>query len=310
MSSSAMALRPAVLRRSVLGATRVQCRYISMPSKGKMLREMQKAAMKDAKKTDTQSMSAMQKKANEEYFKFGGGPLFPGTFVALPLSRYPSGVSNFLNYSWYRLRSWGIEYMSLLQFKLKSMPGWTTRPKWKIGRGKIAPTAKNMYMEMLEAFAAGDKATINDLCLGQFSKKLTAAIDRRNPAERVTFELVNLNKTWLYPRVLAHQVHNINPHDKDNSTQQAVIAIASTQRVAKFKKATSELIPGSKKVQDKVEYVVLSRQVNEKTFLSSPWRIWGTVPATTLEAFNEEQEWLMREQAQRAGWKGPTNSTK
>ncbi|KAF5974106.1 hypothetical protein J7337_008827 [Fusarium musae] len=305
MSLSAKALRPAALRQSVLGAARVQCRYMSMPSKGKILREMQKAASKDTKKTDTQSMSAIQKKANDEYFKGGGGPLFPGTFVSLPFSRYPSGASNLLNYSWYRLRQFGFEYLSLLQWKLKSMPDWTTRPKWKIARSKIAPTAKNMYIEMLGAFAAGDKAAINELCLGQFGKKLIAAIDRRNPAERVTFELVKLNSTWAYPRVMAHQVHNVNPHDKEHSTEQAVVAIASTQRVAKYKKATGELIPGSTKVQDKIEYVVVSRQISEKTFQSGQWRIWGTISPTTLEAFQEEQDWITREQAKRAGWEGP-----
>ncbi|KAH6992632.1 hypothetical protein EDB82DRAFT_574321 [Fusarium venenatum] len=305
MSSSVMALRPAILRQSVLGATRVQCRYMSMPSRERMLREMRRTATKDSKRTDVESMSAIQKKANDEYFKSGGGPLFPGTFVPLPLSRYPSSLPSALNYTWYRFRQWGIEFLSLLQFKLKSMPGWTTRPKWKIGRGKIAPTAKNMYMEMLGAFAAGDKSTINNLCLGQFGKKLTAAIDRRNAGERVTFELLKLNKSLFYPRVVAHQVHNINPHDKDNCTEQAVIAISSTQRVAKYKKPSGQLIPGSTKVQDKLEYVVLSRQVSEKTFQATPWRIWGTVPATTLESYQEEQDWIMREQAQRAGWKGP-----
>ncbi|KAK2673075.1 hypothetical protein RAB80_010618 [Fusarium oxysporum f. sp. vasinfectum] len=244
-----MALRPAALRQSVLGAARVQCRHMSMPSKGKILREMQKAAYKDTKKTDTQSMSAIQKKANDEYFKGGGGPLFPGTFVSLPFSRYPSGASNLFNYSWYRLRQFGFEYFSLLQMKLKSMPDWTTRPKWKIARSKIAPTAKNMYIEMLGAFAAGDKAAVNELCLGQFGKKLIAAIDRRNPAERVTFELVKLNSTWAYPRVMAHQVHNVNPHDKEHSTEQAVVAIASTQKVAKYKKATGELIPRKHKAR-------------------------------------------------------------
>ncbi|KAF4436590.1 tim44-like domain-containing protein [Fusarium austroafricanum] len=251
-------------------------------------------------------MSAIQKKANDEYFKAGGGPLFPGTFVSLPISRYPSDVSSFLTYSWYRFRQWGFEYISLLQMKLKSMPNWTTRPKWKIARGKIAPTAKNMYMEMLGAFAAGDKAAINELCLGQFGKKLIAAIDRRNPAEVVTFELVKLNKTLVYPRVMGHQVHNINPHDKDHSTEQAIVAIASTQRVTKLKKATGEIIPGSTKVQDKLEYVVLSRQISEKTFQAGHWRIWGTISPTTLESFKAEEDWINREQAKRAGWDGPT----
>ena len=78
MSSSAMALRPAILRQSVFGAARVQCRYMSMPSRERMLREMRRAATKDSKKTDVESMSAIQKKANDEYFKSGGGPLFPG----------------------------------------------------------------------------------------------------------------------------------------------------------------------------------------------------------------------------------------
>jgi protein MBA1 len=51
---------------------------MSMPSRERMLREMRRAATKDSKKTDVESMSAIQKKANDEYFKSGGGPLFPG----------------------------------------------------------------------------------------------------------------------------------------------------------------------------------------------------------------------------------------
>ncbi|KAJ4231080.1 hypothetical protein NW759_003061 [Fusarium solani] len=305
-ASSTMALRPGALRRGVMGTVGVQfARYSSIPSRAKMVREMEKTARQESKKMEAESMSVMQKRANDEYFRSGGGPLFPGTFVPLPLSRYPGGT-NFFRYSWYRLRQWGIETLSVLQFKLKSMPDWTTRPKWKAARGKIAPTAKVMYTEMLTAFAAGDKAAINSLCLGQFAKKLTAAIDRRNPTERTSFELVKFNKTLFYPRVVAHQVHAVNPYDKDNSTEQAVIAIASTQRASKYKKSTGELIPGSTKVQEKIEYVALSRQVSDKTYQSGSWRIWGTVPATTLEAYLEEQAWINVEQAKRAGWTGPT----
>ncbi|KAL2689362.1 hypothetical protein Neosp_003415 [[Neocosmospora] mangrovei] len=301
-----MALRPGALRRGVMGTVGAQfARYSAMPSRAKMVREMEKNARRESKKMEAESMSEMQMRANNEYFKSGGGPLFPGTFVTLPLSRYPGGT-NFFRYSWYRLRQWGIETLSVLQFKLKSMPDWTTRPKWKAARSKIAPTAKVMYTEMLAAFAAGDKATINTLCLGQFAKKLTAAIDRRNPTERTSFELVKFNKTLFYPRVVAHQVHAVNPYDKENQTEQAVIAIASTQRASKYKKSTGELIPGSTKVQEKIEYVALSRQVNERTYQSGRWRIWGTVPATTLEAYLEEQDWINMEQAKRAGWTGPT----
>lgn len=332
------ALSALTLRGGVLGTAGLQfTRSASMPSRERMVREMEKTAREGAKKTDIETMSQIQKRANDEYFKSGGGPLFPGkwcqfspsmwlarspwfyrygeestnalsrlgTFVPLPVSRYPRNPRDFLRYQWYRIFQWGIETISLLNFKLTSMPNWTTRPKWKAARGKIAPTAKVMYTEMLMAFAAGDKATINSMCLGNFAKKLTAAIDRRKANERTVFELVSFNKGLFYPRVVAHQIHNVNPHDKDMFTEQAVVAICSTQKASRHNASDGSLIPGSTKVQQKVEHVVLSRQVSETTYQSGPWRIWGTVPVTTMESYKQEQDWIRREQAKRAGWEGP-----
>ncbi|KAK7414168.1 hypothetical protein QQX98_006954 [Neonectria punicea] len=298
------ALSPLSLRKCLVG---VQfARAASMPSRGQMIREMQKTAREGAKKTDVMTMSQIQRQANDEYFRSGGGPLFPGTFVPLPVSQYPRNPRTFLTYQWYRIFQWGIETISVLNFKLKSMPNWTTRPKWKAARGKIAPTAKAMYTEMLTAFAAGDKATINNICLGNFAKKLSAAIDRRKPGERTTFELLGFNKKLFYPRVVAHQVHNVNPHDKDMFTEQAVVAICSTQKAARYNASSGELVPGSTRLQQKVEHVVLSRQVSETTYEAGPWRIWGTVPVTTMDAYKEEQAWIRQEQAKRAGWEEPS----
>lgn len=184
------------------------------------------------------------------------------------------------------------------------MPNWTTRPKFKVGRGRIAPTAKAMYTEMLTAFAAGDRETIRTICLGNFGNKLLAAIDRRDPSVKMSFEVVSFTKPLFYPRVAAHQINQINPDDKEHLTEQAVVAISSKQRVTKHRAATGELIPGSAKIQDKVEHVVLSRTVSVRTFQpTGPWKIWGTVPVTTLEGYRSEQAWIRKEQAKQAGWK-------
>ncbi|KAI5464372.1 hypothetical protein BGZ63DRAFT_377548 [Mariannaea sp. PMI_226] len=297
-ASSALALRPCIQ-----GTARIQfVRAFSMPSMGKMTREMEKMAREGSKKTDMETMTQIQKKANDEYFRSGGGPVFPGTFVSLPISQYPSNPAEFLRYQWYRIFQWGVEFLSVLQFKLQSMPDWTTRPKWKAARGKIAPTAKAMYVDMLSGFAAGDKRVINQLCLGNFGKKLIAAIDRRPANEITKFEVMSFDKGLFYPRVVAHQVHNVNPNDNEMYTEQAVVAILSTQKVTRHKASTGELIQGSTKIQQKVEHVVLSRQVSNKTYQSSQWRIWGTVPVTTMERYLEEQDWIRREQAKRAGW--------
>ncbi|OPB38547.1 hypothetical protein A0O28_0016530 [Trichoderma guizhouense] len=278
--------------------------YATQPSRSRTMREMDRAARAGSSRmTKEQSISQLQKMANAEYFKDGGGPLFPGTFVTLPLSRLPLNPADFAQYQWSRLRHWVIETVSMLNFKLKSMPNWTTRPQWKARRGKIAPTAKALYQEVLEAFAAGDKATLERICVNDFAKKLIAAIDRRNPRERVHFEVTKYNSSLFYPKRIAHQIHQINMYDKNLMTEQAVVAISSTQQVSRYDASTGETIPGSVKIQDKVEYVVLSRQVNAVTFESDAWRVWGTTSPTTLEAYLEEKEAIDKEQARRAGWK-------
>nr|AST15013.1 hypothetical protein [Trichoderma spinulosum]AST15020.1 hypothetical protein [Trichoderma spinulosum] len=278
--------------------------YATQPSRSRTMREMDRAARAGSSKmTKEQSISQLQKMANAEYFKDGGGPLFPGTFVSLPLSRVPLNPADFAQYQWNRLRHWVIETVSLLNFKLKSMPNWTTRPQWKARRGKIAPTAKALYQEVLEAFAAGDKATLERLCVNDFAKKLIAAIDRRNPRERVRFEVTKYNGPLFYPKRSAHQIHQINVYDKNVMTEQAVVAISSTQQVSRYDASTGETIPGSVKIQDKVEYVVLSRQVSAVTFQADAWRVWGTTAPTTLEVYLEEKDAIDKEQARRAGWK-------
>lgn len=183
------------------------------------------------------------------------------------------------------------------------MPNWTTRPKWKARRGKIAPTAKAMYREMLEAFAAGDQAAITRLCLPQFAKKLNSAIERRDPRQQVDFELVKYTKGLFYPWLMSHQIHQVNPHDKTLVTEQAVVGISSRQQLSRRDIATGAVIPGSLRIQDKIEYVVLSRQASSTTFVAEPWRIWGTTSATTTETYLEEQRVIDKEQAKRSGWK-------
>ncbi|KAL7917615.1 hypothetical protein ACQKWADRAFT_27720 [Trichoderma austrokoningii] len=289
-----MSLRPWRAAQSSVRNVAVNMSRQYATSRSRTMREMERAAR--GSRTE-QSMSQLQRMANAEYFR-DGGPLIPGTFVSLPLSRMPRHPGDFAQYQWNRLRHWTIEAVSLLSFKLKSMPSWTSRPQWKARQGRIAPTAKALYREVLEAFAAGDKATLERICVGDFARKLVAAIDRRNPRERVDFEM-RYNGLW-YPRRVAHQIHQINVYDKHLMTEQAVVAVSSRQRVSRHD--GSGEIPGSVRVQDKVEYVVLSREVSGVTFAADGWRVWGTTGATTLGGVLAEREAMEREQARRAGW--------
>lgn len=180
---------------------------------------------------------------------------------------------------------------------------WTTRPRFKAHRGQIAPTAKAMYRELLEAFAAEDKTTIKKLCTPAFAEKFIYAIDRRKKTERVNWQLVKYKQPLIYPKLMSHMIATPNPRDKTNMIEQAVVAISSLQRMSKSKKPNGELIAGSEKKQDSLEYVVLWRNIKSTTWEKSAWSIWGTTEPTTLDSIAEAARHWEKERAKMAGWK-------
>jgi len=73
---------------------------------------------------------------------------------------------------------------------------------------------------------------------------------------------------------------------------QAVVRIASRQkltRLTKGKNGGMEIVPGSGKEKDVVEYVVLQRQY--EGWREGEWQVWGTTKETTLE---DVEEWERR----------------
>lgn len=225
------------------------------------------------------------------------------TFVSAPLSKYPKHPTDFLSYQWHRTKSWFAARMSVLGAKVDSMgKKWTTKPKLKIHRGKIAPTAKTMYCEVLEAFAAGDRATIRKLCTPAYADKFLMAIERRKASERLHFDIKD-GKGLFYPKLSSHMIGDGSFYAKNSLLEQAVVAISTKQELYKTKTSTGEMIPGTVKVQDRVEYIVLLREIKTDTYERTPWRIWGTTNVTTLQKMRERAKFWEDQQAKMAGWK-------
>lgn len=164
---------------------------------------------------------------------------------------------------------------------------------------------------MLEAFAAGDKETLSRLCTPHFAGKLLAAVDRRPRDERVHFELVRYNKPLFYPRLSSYLIGMFNPFDKYSLREQAVVAIASTQAMTRTQSSQKgKDIPRTLQTQqDKVEYVVLVRDVDSKTWQSTSWQIWGTTTFTTLQQSRDHHAAMVQHQTKAAGWKQPSGSS-
>jgi protein MBA1 len=164
-----------------------------------------------------------------------------------------------------------------------------------------------MYREVLEAFAAGDVETIQRLCTPSYAQRLIAAVTRRDPREEVHFEVVKYHQPWRFPKLKSHQIRAANELEQDQLTEQAVVAISSTQRLTRKNKVSGQIVPGSTKVQDKVEFVVLARNMDKKTWEMEPWRIWGTISDTPLEKYLAEKTETEEKQDQHVKWKNSTS---
>ncbi|PHH64078.1 hypothetical protein CDD81_5071 [Ophiocordyceps australis] len=226
-------------------------------------------------------------------------PLLPVTFVACPLSQCPRSPRKFALYQWWRIKFLLSNTAGILQFKLKSMPNSSSWPRWKARRRCIAPTAKAMYRSMLQAFAAGDRATIQRLCTPSCAARLISALDYRDPLQYTCFSIVAYNKPLLYPRILSHRIQKAIEIKPGCAIEQAVVAICSTQMTERRLYSTNARVPGSLRTQEKIEYVVLTRFLNLETFQSEDWRIWGTTKATNFQDMIQDLAQLDRLQRER-----------
>ena len=183
------------------------------------------------------------------------------------------------------------------------MSKWTSRPQLQLRSNQIVPTAKTIYREAMEAFADGDKDAIRRLCFPHFAESLIRGIERRPPRERLNFQITKYNKPLFYPRLRSHRIEPQASLSQFEWQELAVVAIASTQVVSKQDRDTGAVIPGTVKMQDSVENVVVMRDVNPETWRTTEWKLWGTMPHTDLDVFNGAMAKSTAEFARSAGMK-------
>lgn len=214
----------------------------------------------------------------------------------------PTAPREALTYLWYRFRAWISTLGLIIGTKTDSMVNWKTRPRFKARLSRIPPTAKTMYRELLEAFAAGDKETVRKLCTPHLAGQYTKAIDKRRATEGVRWELVKYSGS---PRLKSYMIIPMNQHDKDTMTEQAVVSVTSTQRMSRTNRNMKDaVVPGSEKEQTGTEYVVLKRDYSKAEWRPlGEWQIWGTTEPTTLKKIQDDMKEIQERQMELAGWK-------
>ena len=217
----------------------------------------------------------------------------PVTLVAPPIWRYPRQPSKFFHMLYLHLRAKFDTLLTLVGFKFTSSESWASRPRFKAVRSNAIPTAKAMHARMNEAFAAGDREALRAICTPDLHRNLAGAIDARPRGIRTEWELVGYEQRWYYPRLADWRVAVVpRPDGRYRSMKQAVVSIASVQRIARYDDSPAgagQMVPGSERLRHMLEHIVLQAEIDPNTYQAGPWKIWGTIPESTYEGYLEEQ---------------------
>lgn len=140
---------------------------------------------------------------------------------------------------------------------------------------------------MYIAFAEGDDQTLRSICLDGILDNFRNRIANRPIDEKVTWELIKYNKS---PKLVSNRAAKTPINGM--LIRQAVVQVCSRQKLTRYTKARGtsqlELIQGSGKEKDVVEYVVIQRIYEQ--WQPNNWMVWGTAQETSLEDLEEWKE--------------------
>ncbi|KUJ07384.1 uncharacterized protein LY89DRAFT_631479, partial [Mollisia scopiformis] len=174
----------------------------------------------------------------------------------------------------------------VLKFSSPKAKGFMKR-NLKLSRSTIAPTAIALHRQMYSSFAEGDIASLRKICADGIYDSFRARIGSRPRGETVQWELVQYNKR---ARVVSNRGARFPT--EGGAIRQAVVRISSRQKLTRSlrtKGGASEVVPGSGKEKDVVEYVVIQQKF--EAWRPGPWQVWGTTRETTLR---DVEEWQKR----------------
>lgn len=180
-----------------------------------------------------------------------------------------------------------MNYLYMMIHKVYSKPGFLGRPLFKMRKGTIVPVARDLHARMNSAIAAGNKEELKRVCTQELFEKLSGIVDSRPKGQTVKWELEGGRAKYS---VRDDRIAMMPLTPSENRTiRQAVVAVSSTQRIVTVDEKRGGLeVPGTAKAKSIRENIVLTSYVDEKTWQQTPWKIWGTLPDSTVQGHVEE----------------------
>ncbi|KAI9798542.1 MAG: hypothetical protein M1825_005323 [Sarcosagium campestre] len=193
--------------------------------------------------------------------------LLPDTFIMPTRSNLPSIFSS------PRLR-YQLEWKRI-KLRTKQFGG---KPRIKLQKRTILPTAVAYYELVFKAFAEGNMGLLREYCCDGLLASFRARIHARG-RDRLEWNLhpdpsssSRRTPVKARARLVSHSAARLPT--EGSGIRQAVVRIDSNQSLTRWD-ATGQQVPGTGRARSVREYLVLQKvlQAGEE----SPWSVWGTV---------------------------------
>ncbi|KAK3363665.1 hypothetical protein B0T25DRAFT_528211 [Lasiosphaeria hispida] len=217
--------------------------------------------------------------------------LYPLTFVSPPLFAWPRNPIK----AWKFFMGWaeghGRAFLSNTVVKWSSKGSLFKRAKYNPDRDGVKLMARAMHRSLGEAMASGDELTLQKTCTQVFARTLIAPIKARGTNLYYEWELMRYTGA---SRISSDMIQPFQQDHIDCLVRQTIVTVPSRQRRVQWKRSNAlgawQVVPGSEKEVDLVEYVALTCVYDSKTYQPTNWRIMGTLKPTTLQSWLTEKE--------------------
>jgi len=190
--------------------------------------------------------------------------------------------------------------LSETMLRLASIPPGRLRPQLKLRKKALVPTAKALHRALSQALARGDVSALRKTAMPVLYASLAAKMQQRRRGRRFEWTLLRYTAT---PRLLIHTVEQM-PLDTTGTatlvTRQAVVSIASRQRLVEYDDVKGRGVVVSEKEVDLVERIIIMAIVDQGTYETGEWKVWGFGEEATLDEYQSARAFMRQMQKDEA----------
>jgi len=215
------------------------------------------------------------------------------TFIFPPFFKHFTQPRLWLRLLAARARTRYGDFSGEMMARLASIPPAGFRPQLRLDKKALVPAARAAHRALSDALARGDLTALRRVAMPPLFSSLAARVQRRPRRRRLEWQLVRYTAP---ARLLQHSIERMPVDSSGTSvlvTRQAIVAVASRQRLVEYDDADGGAVVSEKEV-DLTENVIIMAFVDPHTYKTGEWKVWGFGDELKLKDYEKAQEVMVQ----------------